>query len=217
MPSSAHTIQLNETAYVAVLNNQFAIKLNGSNFPAWKVQFNALLVGYDLLGFIDGTKTYPATNHADYAYWTRQDQLLLHAIISSVDQNVITMLGNVKNSKQAWDILNNTFASKTCARIMQLKEQLSRFTKGSRPIFEYLQGIKSLSDELVVINSPLDDVDLVIYTLNGLGPEYKEVSAAICTRENPIGFDALHDLLMDREGFLKRDDDILPIATANVA
>ena len=44
---------------------------------------NALLVGYDLIGFIDGTKTYPASSHSEYNYRMRQDQLILHAIIST--------------------------------------------------------------------------------------------------------------------------------------
>jgi len=35
-----------------------------------------------------------------------------------------------------------------------------------------IHGINSLSDELAMINSPLDDVDLLIYTLNGLVDEY---------------------------------------------
>lgn len=113
------------------------------------------------------------------------------------------MLGNVKTSKQAWDILTKMFTSKTRARIMHLKERLSRSTKGSKSISEYLHGIKALSDELAIINSPLDDVDLVIHTLNGLGNEYREVTAAIRTRENPIGFDDLHDLLSDFENYLR--------------
>lgn len=147
---------------------------------------NALFIGYDLLGFIDGTKKCPAADHADFTYWTRQDQLILLAIISYVDHSIVTMLGNVKNSKQAWDTLKNMYASKTRARIMHLKERLSRFTKGATTMTEYLHGIKAISDELAIINSPLDDVDLVIHTLNGLGSEYRDITTAVRTRENPV-------------------------------
>ena len=86
---------------VVVLNVQHSLKLNSTNYTAWKVQMNALLIGYDLIGFIDGSNSCPATNHADFSYWTRQDQLILHAIITCVDHKIITMLGNVKTSKQA--------------------------------------------------------------------------------------------------------------------
>ncbi|KAH1159843.1 hypothetical protein GYH30_031544 [Glycine max] len=112
------------------------------------------------------------------------------------------MLGNVKTSKEAWDILHKMFSDKTRAQIMHL----SCFIKGSKPIYEYLNGIKSISDELVVISSPLKDVDLVIHTLNGLDAEYREVTATLRTQENPISFDELHDLLADFENYLKRDE-----------
>jgi len=42
------------------------------------------------------------------------------------------------------------------------------------------------------MNNPVDDDDLVIHALNGLGYEYKEVSSALCTLE-------LQDLLVDYE------------------
>lgn len=60
---------------------------------------------------------------------------------------------------------------------------------------EYLLGIKSLTDEVAIINPPIDDIYLVIHTLNGLGVEYNEVSTALRTRENPIGFEELRDIL----------------------
>lgn len=208
------------TNSVIALNTHSSVKLSSNNFPAWQVQFNALLVGYDLIGYVDGTTASPTQTDPAYKRWKRQDQLILHAIISSVDPSIITMLGNVKTSKQAWDILTKMFASKTRARIMHLKERLSRFTKGSQSISEYLHGIKALSDELAIINSPVDDVDLVIHTLNGLGAEYHEVIASLRTRENPIGFDDLHDLLSDFESYLKRDTPVQEtplIATANTA
>uniref|UniRef100_A0A0R0IXV2 RRM domain-containing protein n=1 Tax=Glycine max TaxID=3847 RepID=A0A0R0IXV2_SOYBN len=122
-----------------------------------------------------------------------------------IQMHVITLLGNVQTSKQAWNTLNKRYASKTCARIMYLKECLTHFTKGSLSMTDYLHGIKSLTDELTIINAPLDDVDLVIHTLNGLGVEYKEVSVALHTREKPIDFEELHDLLSDFESYLKRD------------
>ena len=93
------------TNSVIALNTHSSVKLSSSNFPAWQVQFNALLVGYDLIGYVDGTTASPTQTDPAYKRWKRQDQLILHAIISSVDPSIITMLGNVKTSKQAWDIL----------------------------------------------------------------------------------------------------------------
>jgi len=206
---SAHSLSIGatDTKTILILNVQSTTKLNSTNFSTWIVQFNALLIGYDLFGFVDGTKPSPAANHADYNYWMRQDKLILHAILSSVDASIIAMLGNVKNSKQAWDILNKMFASKTRARTMHLKERLTRSSKGSKSVSEYLQSIKIISDELAIINKLVDDDDLVIHALNCFGSEFKEVSATLKTRENAIAFDELHDLLVDYEKFLQRDQE----------
>ncbi|GAU16981.1 hypothetical protein TSUD_37390 [Trifolium subterraneum] len=179
---SAHALSIGETdtKTVLILNVQSTAKLNGTNFPSWLVQFNALLIGYDLFGFVDGTKPSHAEDHADYNYWRRQDKLILHAILSSVEASIVTMLG-VKS------------------------------------VSEYLQDIKAISDELAIINKPIDDDDLVIHALNGLGSEFKEVAAALRTRENAIAFDELHDLLVDYETFLQRDQEPEIIPTAQVA
>ncbi|CAJ2637895.1 unnamed protein product [Trifolium pratense] len=170
------------------------------------LQMNALFIGYDLTGYIDGTTKCPPKTDPNFNFWTRQDQLILHAIITSVDPSIITALGNVKTSQQAWEVLQKMFASKTRSRIMHLKERLSRLNKGASPVSEYLNNVKAIADELAIINSPLDDIDLVIHTLNGLGTEYREITTAIRARENPISFDNLHDLLTDFETYLKRDE-----------
>ena len=83
---------------------------------------------------------------------------------------------------------------------------------------DYLHVIKSLANELAIINALLDNKDLIIHTLNGLGAEYKEVSTTLRTREKSFDFEELHDLLSNFESYLKRDDinnDTSFVATAH--
>ncbi|CAA0842104.1 Unknown protein [Striga hermonthica] len=185
---------------------QIPIKLDGTNYPAWRVQFNALLIGYDLQGYVDGTNPCPPSTDDGYTRWKRQDQLLIHAIISSVTAQVVNFLGNVTTSKQAWDILTHMYANKSRSRVMTLKERLATTVKGSRSITEYLQTIRSVSDELAIIQSPVDDLDLVIHTLNGLGREYRELSAALRARDTPIAFADLYEKLIEYESFIAKED-----------
>ncbi|PNX95843.1 hypothetical protein L195_g019040, partial [Trifolium pratense] len=56
---------------------------------------------------------------------------------------------------------------------MHLKERLSRLNKGASPVSEYLNNVKAIADELAIINSPLDDIDLVIHTLNGKNESHR--------------------------------------------
>ena len=50
---------------------------------------------------------------------------------------------------------------------MQLKEDLTLSTRGTRTVTEFLHGIKVIVDELAIINHPISDDDLTLYILNG--------------------------------------------------
>ncbi|CAL8993827.1 unnamed protein product, partial [Prunus brigantina] len=128
--------------------------------------------------------------------WKRQDQLLLHAILASVSESVISLLVAASTSKAAWDKLNMLYAIRTHFRVMSLKERLTLARRDSKSVMKFLQSIKALADELALIDSPIFDDDLVIHILNGLGSDFKEIAAAIRARETPISFEELHDKLV---------------------
>lgn len=117
------------------------------------------------------------------------------------------MFGNVKNSKEAWDILKKMFAKKFWARIMHLKERVSRYTKWTRYVTEFLQGIKYIGDELSIV--PLPWMMMILSFTPSIVLDKKtnkQVIDFIHTRENPIGFEELHDLFTDFETHLKKKD-----------
>ncbi|KAL3510911.1 hypothetical protein ACH5RR_030312 [Cinchona calisaya] len=88
---------------------------------------------------------------------------------------------------------------------MHLKEKLS-VNLGSKPFAEYLQSIKTIADELALIDSPLSDDDITIHVLNGVGLEFQKITATIREHESPISFEALHDKLTDYATFLQREN-----------
>jgi len=69
-----------------------------------------------------------------------------------------------------------------------------------------LRSICSIADDLALIGYFVDDLDLVIVTLNGLGPAYCEFCASIGTRDTPLLFDELFDKLVDYEILLQREE-----------
>ncbi|CAB4278358.1 unnamed protein product [Prunus armeniaca] len=88
---------------------------------------------------------------------------------------------------------------------MHLKEHLTLLSRGTKPVYEYLQLLKSTTDELALIDVPITEDDLTIYALNDLRIDFKEISAAICARETAINFEELHDKFVDYEETLKRE------------
>ncbi|KAF5442304.1 hypothetical protein F2P56_034975 [Juglans regia] len=233
-----------ENTIIAInAHNQLPYKLTSSNFPAWHAQFDSLVIGYDLQGFINGSHPCPTlgtnptadaiingshpcptlgTNPTADAIvarsrWIRQDKLLLNGIFASVSESIMPLIAASGTSREAWLKLTSLYANCSCTRVMQLKDQLTSLNRGSKTVTEYLQQVKCTADELALVDSPLTNDDLTLYILNGLGSEFCDIAAPIRTRETPLTFEELHDLLVSHETYLKRLETLQQstIATAN--
>jgi len=91
-------------------------KLTPSTFPQWRAQFEALLIGYDLLDYVEGTLLCPsssdtATDELCKLYWVRQDKLILSAILASTSSSSTPLIATTKTSHEAWKKLKNLYAS----------------------------------------------------------------------------------------------------------
>jgi len=109
------------------------------------------------------------------------------------------------------------YANKSRSRAMQLKEELTLMKKANRSIQDYMHTIKALADEIALIDHPILEDDLTLYILNGLGPDFKEITASIQANECPLSFEELHDLLVNHECYMHHLDATMQqlIATAN--
>ncbi|GFY99233.1 hypothetical protein Acr_13g0006340 [Actinidia rufa] len=176
---------------------QLPHKLTPTNFPAWRCQFESFLIGYDLMGYLDGnlpclslsgaSTVDQATVKAAYSHWIRQDKLLLNAILVGVSESVVSHIANAETSMEAWKTLTRLYASQSCTRVMQLKEDLTLLQLGSQSITEFLHS-------------------------------YHEIVAPIRTRATPLTFEELHDLLLGHERYLKRLEHAssIPTIIANI-
>ncbi|KAL9451630.1 hypothetical protein AB3S75_013236 [Citrus x aurantiifolia] len=194
---------------------QLPLKLTPTNYYSWKTQFDALLYGYDLLGYIDGTKPCPSPEttvdekivpNPVFTLWMRQDKLFLLGIIGSLSHKVVLVTRSCKTSTEAWNRLAKLYANPSSSRIMGLAEQLTLINRGSQPVADYLATTHDITDELALIGAPIPNQYLITHTLNGMGTEFKELAAAVRARDTVISFDELHDKLVEYEAFLKRED-----------
>lgn len=195
-------------------NTQLPIKLNSSNYPAWHKQINSLLIARDLVDSVTGETPCPpqtigagasASPNPHFSLWIRQDKLLYLALFGSCDPEARSVMSPTDTSCDAWLALQRAFSNRSRSRAMSLKERLSSISKGTSSISCFMQSIRFIADELALIGHPLDDLDLVIHTLNGLRPSFREIVASVRTRNSPILFDELHDKLVDFEMYLQRE------------
>ncbi|KAJ9544048.1 hypothetical protein OSB04_023755 [Centaurea solstitialis] len=90
------------------------------HFLAWKTQVQALLYGLDLFKFLDDShpKLLPTisadesqVSHADYPQWFQQDRLIFGALVGNLSKTIVLMIQDVDSSRDAWEILEKTYAS----------------------------------------------------------------------------------------------------------
>ena len=207
---NTHLISSTETTLVALnITAQINEKLTPSTFPQWRAQFEALLIGYDLLDYVTDISQCPSPSDLSVSalhktHWVRQDKLILSALLASTSPTITPLIATAKTSHEAWQKLNTLYASKSQTRAMQLKEELTLIQRGNRPISDYLHAVKSLADEIAIIDHPISDDDLTLYVLNGLGSDFREIAAPIRAREKSLAFEELHDLLVGHEHYLHR-------------
>lgn len=84
--STSETILVSDTKNLLNINMTNITKLTASNFLMWSRQVHALLDGYDLAGFLDGSVIIPpptlttdgvVSANPEYALWKRQDKLMI--------------------------------------------------------------------------------------------------------------------------------------------
>jgi hypothetical protein len=204
-PSSATDKPLIALNITAQINE----KLTPSTFLQWRAQFEALLIGYDLLTYVEGTFSCPSSSGSivdelHKNHWIRQDKLILSAILASTSSSITPLIAMAPTSHGAWKKLKTLYASRSRTRAMQLKEELTLIQRGHRSITDYLHAVKKLADEIAIIDHPISDDDLTLYVLNGLGPDFREIAGPIRARESSLNFEELHDLLVGHEAYLRR-------------
>lgn len=112
-------------------STQAPLKLTTTNYFHWKAQFDALLIGYDLIGYVDGsipcpsniTTGSPADSMVQRWFWICQDKLILVAILVSFSKDVVPLFSCAQTSKAAWDKLATLYATASCSRILLLYER----------------------------------------------------------------------------------------------
>lgn len=112
--------------------------------------------------------------------------MILTAIIGSLTKTHIPFIANAKTSKDAWNILSNTYGRASRGKIIPLRNKLHNLVNGSRSITDYMLEIQSIVDELALLGVATDLEDIALKVLNGLDESYKEIANAIQACESSI-------------------------------
>ncbi|KAJ8765425.1 hypothetical protein K2173_013183 [Erythroxylum novogranatense] len=158
-------------------SSSISIKLNSTNYLAWKTQFGPILNFQDLHGFIDGTtpspsKTIPISDtnptpkpNPEFVEWFKKDQLLQSWLLASLTEEVYPLVIGLNYSFEVWQALSNAFGAIFMNRQLQLHIELQELRKNDLSVSAYLQKAKFLADQLSAAGRPLSTAEFnaIIY------------------------------------------------------
>ena len=156
------------------------------------------LRGHSLLGYIDGsihepTETVSATTdqggrsqvvNPEYATWFVRDQTVLSGFFATVTEEILAAIMNVPIARAAWVILEGMFASRSRARVIQIRSQLTSAKKKGVSTADYFRNMKTLADTLAAIGQPLKEEEIISYVLAGLGPNYDALVTTLSVKDD---------------------------------
>ena len=110
---------------------QLPLKLTPTNYPSWCTQFNSLLLGYNLLGYLNGGTPCPEATETQngvitpnplYSHWVQHDQLLFYVIFASLSEPLMPFIASATTSRKAWDKIAQTYANVLGLDLCHLKK-----------------------------------------------------------------------------------------------
>jgi hypothetical protein len=169
--------------------------------------------GEQLARFLDGTNKVPAEKlivkvqkgtdgdseevlNPTYDTWKAQEQQVLSYMLSSMSHDILVQVTVLPTASEVWKHIETSYASHSCARVINTCMALATTQKGTMTVAEYFFKMKSLADDMASAGKKLDDEELSSYILAGLDAEYNSLVSSIVAHVEPITISELYSQLL---------------------
>jgi hypothetical protein len=96
-------------------------------------------------------------------------------------------------------LLEQTYVSRSKARVVNIRMALTTTQKGNMTISEYFTKTKSLADEMASVGKALEDEELVSYIMAKLDFDFNPIMYAMVAHVEPISVGELYAQLLSFE------------------
>ena len=176
------------SAHMASSNNDnlpMLDKFNGDNFGLWKFKMEMVLAAKDLWDIVDKSESPPpddAQESTKKEYTRRCKKALAIIAMNLVDKEMLHIKG-CTGPAEAWETLCNIHETKSLSNILFLRRKFFtiKMEEGT-DILEHINKVKSLADQLLVLEVPLRGEDVVMTLLDSLPPSFDYLITALETR-----------------------------------
>ncbi|KAF3772237.1 Retrovirus-related Pol polyprotein from transposon TNT 1-94 [Nymphaea thermarum] len=155
-------------------------------------------------------------NNPEYEVWPAHDQSLVAYITSTLSEEVLGGIDDDLTALELWSTLATTYFQVSEAHFLQLRRQFKDIKCGTRTVLEYLNEIKSVSDQLTAIGHPVSDKDKVQQALSGLGTKFDIFCTALEVLHVLPSFEDLKAKLFQHEASHVQRHNLIPSNSHNV-
>nr|KYP39922.1 hypothetical protein KK1_038766 [Cajanus cajan] len=147
------------------------------------------LLGKNKFGFVDGSIVEPASGHAHYSLWHRNDNIIASWILNALSKEMQTSVLHCSSAKAIWDDLKERFDQRNGPLIFQLKRELVSLKQDSMSVSSYYARLRSIWESHMELKpthkctcngiQPWCDYDQMEYAMHflmGLNEAYSSIS-----------------------------------------
>lgn len=196
-------------------NDKWSVdKLDGAeNWATWKFQMKHVMMSRDLWKYAVGTEI--LAHDADAAAVSAH-QRALTAIVLAVSTSQLYLITSCDTAAAAWKALCDHFECKTIGNKLILKKQYFRSEMREGMSMEtHLKEMKSLTEKLAAIDSPISEEDQVVTLLGSLPESYQHVVTALEARSDDLTLGYVQQMLLYEEK--KKTGPSAPVGEGNSA
>ena len=160
-------------------------KFNGENFNLWKFKMEMILASRDLWDIVDESEEAPPSdaNLKDKKAFEKQSKTAFGLIAINLVDKEMAHIKHCKGPTKAWKILCNIHETKSLSNILFLRYKFFIIKmQEADDIFDHINKVKSLVDQLTCLEVAIKDEDVVITLLDSLPTSYEHLITALETR-----------------------------------
>ena len=186
------------------------------NYQTWSIKMTDILTDLDLDDYVKGRSQKPNESDAAIA-WSKKDHQALSAIRLRVADGPLVYITNASTSKEAWDILANTYQPKGAIAIVLLRRKLMRAQcQEGGDIEEHIRKLTGLRQQLASLNSPLTEEEYCITILTSLPDSWNTFIQGVDTTSLDNSAKLIARILeQDRQKTAKPNSDEVALAAKN--
>eukprot|EP00249_Psilotum_nudum_P025147 c29390_g1_i1 orf=407-4477(+) len=185
-------------------------KLDGSNYPLWKVKIRSHFVASKLWTVVNGKEAKPSPSETEDSSsstslvddWEDKNANAYALLIMACHDSIIPHIQTCETAAEAWRILADLYESTNVTRVLNLHSELYNLKlNNGESVSDFILKMKCVVDKLAEVSKPVESVMLSSLLLNKLPSSYASFVTTICStrKDEQPSFAELSTLLLAEE------------------